>query len=78
MPIITAADGYDIIKFERGSVAHSVVGFGYKTIAYVLQDDSIRTDRYICVNSGLSNGAIAYLNIDFNNTFDEVYAINII
>lgn len=75
---IIAADGYDIIKLERGRAAHSVVGFGYKTISYTLQDDSIRTDQYICVNSGLSNGAIAYLNIDFNNTFDEVYAINII
>lgn len=75
---VTAADGYDIIKLESGSVAHSVAGFGYKTISYVFQDDSTRTDKYICVNSGLSNGAIAYLNIDFNNTFDEVYAINII
>lgn len=67
----------DTIKTYNCDIKHAMCGFGYKEIEYILQDNSIETERYLLVATGIDQYPLAYFNVNSIITIHDIYAVDI-
>lgn len=71
------SDGKDIIVTEHSTIAHVVVGCGYRVDTYYNSNNSLIASRtYLKVSDGADGAALRYLAVT-GSAIENAYAINI-
>ena len=74
---ISVRDGNDYIMRQSLASAHIALIYGYERIQYVLTDNTVRTDTYLIMSTGLTSPKVSYLDITTSVDINDAKGVNI-
>lgn len=77
MVSISLKDGSDYVVRQSLASAHIALIYGYERIQYVLTDNTVRTDTYLIMSTGLTSPKVSYLDITTSVDINDAKGVNI-
>lgn len=74
---LSPADTYDVVVKTSLEGAHVAVGYGIYTVKYYNGNSVYRTDKYLCVATGLGLMSTCYLKMNATDWCNAAYSVTI-